>query len=223
MKKWIYCLVGFTLFSCLTSDLYGFNNNGFSRNHDSAEVNIFQTGRALMVGETLTNPLKMASVAVFSKTPVIDPIKPLDLGRTLIQTSHKIGDKVTFFFKTDKDCRVTLLNVGTDGQVQILFPNEFHKDNQVKAGTTYTIPPREAKFAIKAKAPAGEDVVKAIATLDQVDLIKDQDVVAVKGDNKGFKSLKKNAKTLAIELEETLKPVDPKKWSEAEKVVKIVP
>lgn len=137
--------------------------------------------------------------------------------------TYKIGDRVTFFFKTDRDCRVTLLNVGTDGKVQILFPNDFFKDNLVKAGTTYTIPPKEAKFAIKAKAPAGEDAVKAIATLDKVVLIHDEDIVAVKGASKGFKTLKKNPKTLAVELEEKVKPMDPKTWAEANKVIKIVP
>ncbi len=147
----------------------------------------------------------------------------VDLWTDREDATYKIGDKVTFFFKTDKDCNLTLLNVGTDGKVQILFPNEFHKDNLVKAGTTYTIPAKDAKFAIKAKAPAGEDVVKAIATLDQVALYKNEDVVAVKGYIKGFKGLKKNVKTLTIELEEALKPVDPKKWSEADKVIKIVP
>ena len=181
---------------------------------------------AFLVSGALAGP--KATKKQFDVEPLLEINNPqaefkVDLWTDRDDATYKIGDKVTFFFKTDKDCNLTLLNVATDGKVQILFPNEFHKDNLVKAGTIYTIPPKEAKFAIKAKAPAGEDVVKAIATLDQVTLIKDEDVVAVKGYIKGFKGLKKNVRTLAIELEETLKPVDPKKWSEADKVVKIVP
>lgn len=136
--------------------------------------------------------------------------------------TYKIGDNVTFFFKTDKDCRVTLLNVGTDGTVQLLFPNDYHKDNQVKAGIIYTIPPREAGFVLKAKSPAGEDVVKAIATLEKVNLIKENDMIPVKGFIKGFKSVNKDIKSLTIELEATLKPVSPSRWAETEKVVRIV-
>ncbi len=98
---------------------------------------------------------------------------------------------------------MTLLNVGTDGKVQLLFPNEYHKNNQVKAGTVYIIPPREANFAIKAKAPAGMDAVKAIATLDKVTLIKDDDIIPIKGFIKGFRSINKNVPALTIELEET--------------------
>jgi hypothetical protein len=147
----------------------------------------------------------------------------VDLWTDRDDATYKIGDKVTFFFKTDKDCRVTLLNVGTDGKVQLLFPNEYHKDNQVKAGAVYTIPPQEAKFAIKAKAPAGEDTVKAIATLDKVDLIKDDDIIPVKGFIKGFSGVNKNVRTLTIELEETLRPVNPKKWAETQTMVRIVP
>lgn len=137
--------------------------------------------------------------------------------------TYPIGDKVTFFFKADRDCRVTLLNVGSDGKVQLLFPNDFHKENLVKAGMVYTIPPKESKFAIRAKAPAGVDTIKAIATLDKVVLIRDEDIIPIKGFIKGFKGINKNVRTLTIELEETLKPVDPKTWAEAQRVVKIVP
>jgi hypothetical protein len=91
MNKSIYSLVCIILLVWLKSDLYGFDSKELSVNPGSAEVNVFQTGRSLMVGETFTNPLKMSSVDVFPKTPVMDPIKPIDLGRSLTQASQWKG------------------------------------------------------------------------------------------------------------------------------------
>jgi hypothetical protein len=133
--------------------------------------------------------------------------------------TYKIGDLISFFFKTNKDCRLTLLNVGTSGNVQILFPNEHQKDNLVKAGVTYSIPSEDSKYVFRAKGPAGEDVVKAIATLDNVALLNEADVKKTEG---GIQEVTKPEKDVALELKENLKPVNPKKWAEAAKVIKIV-
>jgi len=58
MKKCIYSLACLILLVYLTSDLYGFDSKDFSSTPGPPGLNIFQTGRAIMVGETLTNPLK---------------------------------------------------------------------------------------------------------------------------------------------------------------------
>jgi hypothetical protein len=180
-----------------------------------------------MIGSALAQGGK-AATRQFEIDPLLQLDNPraewkVDLWVDRKDNTYKIGDQVTFYFMAERDCRVSLLNVATDGQVQVLFPNDFHQNNLVKAGTVYTIPPREAPFAIRAKAPAGEDVVKVIATLDNVNLIKEGDLVPVAGKPKGFRGIKKNLKALVIEMEATLKPVDPAKWAEAERVVKIVP
>ncbi len=37
--------------------------------------------------------------------------------------TYKVGEKIIFFFKANRDCRLTLFNVATNGQVLIIFPN----------------------------------------------------------------------------------------------------
>lgn len=132
--------------------------------------------------------------------------------------TYKVGDEIVFSFKTNKDCRLTLFNVATSGKVQILFPNEHQKDNLVKAGATYQIPPKDAKYLFKAQAPAGEDVVKAIATIEKVALVSQGDLKPAGA----FQEVTKPEAQTARDIGIALKPVDTKRWAEAEKIVKIV-
>lgn len=131
--------------------------------------------------------------------------------------TYKAGEEIVFSFKTNQDCRLTLFNVGTSGEIHILFPNEHHQDNLVKAGSTYRIPAEGAKYLFKAQGPAGEDVVKAIATLEKVALVGEGDVKPA-GE---FQEVTRPEKDIVIAIQETLKPLDSKRWAEAEKVVKI--
>lgn len=131
--------------------------------------------------------------------------------------AYKVGDEVAFFFKADKDCRVTLFNVGTSGEVQILFPNKFQKDNLVKADKEYRFPAKEAEYLFRFKGPAGEDMVKAIATLDDVTLVAASDTKP-QGE---VKEVVKPQSVLARDVEIALKPVETKRWSEAELVVTV--
>lgn len=75
-----------------------------------------------------------------------------------------IGDPVYFHFKSDKDTYLTMLNVGADGGITILFPNEYVPFNRVVAGKTYTIPTPEMGFQLNLGGPPGQELVKVFAT-----------------------------------------------------------
>jgi hypothetical protein len=144
----------------------------------------------------------------------------VDLSVDRKDATYKVGDPITFSFKTNKDCRLSLFNVGTSGKVTIIFPNEYQKDNLVKAGTEYRIPSKDAKYLFKANGPAGEDIVKAIATLEKVDLVSASDLKPPEG---GFQEATKPEDQIAKDIGIVLKPIDTKNWSEAEKIIKVVP
>jgi hypothetical protein len=133
--------------------------------------------------------------------------------------TYKVGDQIVFYFKASKDCRLTLFNVGTSGKVAIIFPNDHHKDNAVKAGMEYRIPAKDAKYLFRAQGPVGEDVVKAIATLEKVALVSESDCKPAEG---GFQEVTKSEGQFAKDIGIALKPVDTKNWSEAENIIKIV-
>jgi hypothetical protein len=77
---------------------------------------------------------------------------------------YDIGDKLVLTFKSEADAYLTLLDFTATGQIIVLYPNKWVKDNKVKAGEEITIPAAGQKFAMKAGGPVGVDVVKAIVT-----------------------------------------------------------
>ena len=82
----------------------------------------------------------------------------------------KIGDSIYFTFESERDAYLTLFNVDSHGSITILFPNSLHPLNRVLAGKRYTIPTPEMGFEIKMAGPAGQEMVKAVATDYPVDL-----------------------------------------------------
>jgi len=86
----------------------------------------------------------------------------------------RIGEKVVFNFSSEKDCYLYLLNVDSQGDFQILFPNPLHRGNFVRAGLEKKIPDETAgeMFEFLFREPAGEEMIKAIATLEPLELEK---------------------------------------------------
>ncbi len=84
----------------------------------------------------------------------------------------KIGEKVVFNVQTERDCYLLMLNMDSQGNFHIIFPNQFYKDNRVPAGKTISIPDDKMgkQFELQFGEPAGEETVKVIATLEPLKL-----------------------------------------------------
>jgi hypothetical protein len=135
--------------------------------------------------------------------------------------AYKEGEEIKLKFKSTKDCYLTLIDVGTDGNVTIFFPNKYHKDNKIKAGKVYYIPQKGAKWLLRVKGPAGKEVIKAIATLEKKDLVKKEDLKPA-ADEEVFQVVdEKKRESFAKNISVELKPVDTKKWAEAEQIIKV--
>ena len=77
---------------------------------------------------------------------------------------YEVGEVAVFKFKSEQTCYLTLLNVDTQGKITMLFPNKYHPSNEIAANDVYTIPSPSMDFRIRAQAPAGKQLLKAIAT-----------------------------------------------------------
>lgn len=84
--------------------------------------------------------------------------------------SYRMGDKITFFFRSNQDCYLTLFNLGTSGSITVLFPNRLFQDNFIRADRTYSIPGEGYSFEYVLSGPAGVERIKAIATMEKVNL-----------------------------------------------------
>jgi hypothetical protein len=86
------------------------------------------------------------------------------------QEVYRPGDKFTLSFTASQDCHVALIDVGTSGEITVLFPDHgFGETGEVKAG-------QEVILECEVGGPGGLDSIRAIATQQKVDfesLLKD--------------------------------------------------
>lgn len=84
----------------------------------------------------------------------------------------KIGERVIFNFFSERDCYLILVNLDSQGNFDIIFPNKYYRNNFVKGGRTITIPDEKMRreFELQFFEPEGEEVVKAIATIEPLNI-----------------------------------------------------
>ncbi len=77
--------------------------------------------------------------------------------------SYKPGAPVSFFFYSERDCYLNLVDYGTSGKVRIIFPNRYQKDNFIKGGEVVEIPAvPEDEFLFRVQGPPGKEMIKAV-------------------------------------------------------------
>ncbi|MGB9616304.1 MAG: DUF4384 domain-containing protein [Desulfomonilaceae bacterium] len=126
------------------------------------------------------------------------------------KTTYAAGEKINFVFKTDRDCYLTLIDIGTSGKVTKLFPNKWHESNKVEKGKEYRVPPADSGFVFKVEGPNGSEFVKAIATLAPMASIQKAEL---KGSGNFAEIVQPEAVLKDIKTE--LEAQDPKSWTEA--------
>ncbi|MBP7335871.1 DUF4384 domain-containing protein [Niveispirillum sp.] len=129
---------------------------------------------------------------------------------------YRTGDDLTLYVKTSKDAHVTVLDVGSSGQMHVVFPNQHQPDGFVKAGKVMVLPGRDAPFRFKVSPPVGTNVLKIIATSSPIALFKPGQL----SDAGPFKSVAGTPEQLAGDLKSVLS--DKKgQWAQYTKIFRI--
>jgi hypothetical protein len=131
--------------------------------------------------------------------------------------TYELGDEASFFFKAAQDSYVTLFNIGTSGKVTVLYPNKWSKDNFVRSGRVYKVPPKNAGYTFKMSGPAGTEVLKAIVTKEKHDF---RDVMRETGDFYAPKD--DGASFIERDIVPTLKKKNKSEWGEYTKLISTV-
>lgn len=92
--------------------------------------------------------------------------EPFDLHLRTEKLVYPVGAKVRVMATAERDCRLTLLDVGTSGQVYVLFPNRYQQDNRIRAGETVTIPGDAAPVDYQLGGPVGVEALIGICRTD---------------------------------------------------------
>jgi len=77
--------------------------------------------------------------------------------------AFRIGDPISYRFRSNKDCYLVLLSVTTTGELIQIFPNRFTLDQFVQREREYTIPGEDMDFELKITGPKGEEEIVALA------------------------------------------------------------
>jgi len=89
------------------------------------------------------------------------------------KTDFGIGEKVSFHATSDRDGYLTLVDLGTDGTVVMLFPNQYQPAVRIQAGQTLSFPTEEMGFDLQIFPPAGRGMVRVFVTPEPLDVPMD--------------------------------------------------
>lgn len=99
-----------------------------------------------------------------------NPARPfaLDFAFRDNKKNFRVGDSVEFRAKSSKDGYLTIVDLGTDGKVVVIYPSEAGQSNRIRAGEEFVLPNGDMKF--EAQLPSGRGIVRAFVTEQPLDL-----------------------------------------------------
>ncbi|OQX24226.1 MAG: hypothetical protein BWK80_21865, partial [Desulfobacteraceae bacterium IS3] len=89
------------------------------------------------------------------------------------KVEFKIGDSVSYYFQSDKDCYLVVFNKTSAGELVQIFPNRFNPDSFVEANKKYSIPGEELDIALEVTGPPGRDEIVALVSDERFDLFSE--------------------------------------------------
>jgi hypothetical protein len=138
-------------------------------------LSVLFLGLVIFSGETYAQqrPERPTGAGAPPTQGVVDAEKPpeveiwTDKGRSddTSMPTYYVGERIYISFRVNnKDCYITIYDIDSTGNVNILFPNPYHRDNLVRKGRVYTIPTSNYKYDLVVKGPTGEEILLVVAS-----------------------------------------------------------
>ncbi len=84
--------------------------------------------------------------------------------------SYGQGEHAILYFQANRDCYVTIYDVNTRGEVNLLYPYEFDDPHFIEGGRVYTIPDYFDEFKLIVDGPPGTEYIQAVASTRPFDV-----------------------------------------------------
>jgi hypothetical protein len=88
--------------------------------------------------------------------------------------SYMIGEAIQLSVRVNEDAYLNIISIGPSGNAVLLYPNEFQPVRRIKAGEIVQIPGEDAGARIVATAPAGNELIRVIASATPIEVIDPQ-------------------------------------------------
>lgn len=82
----------------------------------------------------------------------------------------EVGDPIAFRVRSERSGYLTLVDLGTDGTITVLYPNRLASSSRIRAGEWLEIPTTEMGFRFRAAEPAGWGMVRALVTEEPLEI-----------------------------------------------------
>ncbi len=164
----------------------------------------FVLAAALLMSSALAEPEGTKDLTIDQKQVADFVVPESDLKVTAWvdrqDDTYQADDTLKLFVKANRDAYVTVVDVGTSGKVLVLFPNKHASDNRILADKVLQIPGPDAPYDIRVAGPAGQELIKVIATTRPGSIIR-ADQLSELGPFQSYGgSAERLTKDLAIEL-----------------------
>lgn len=80
------------------------------------------------------------------------------------------GERMHFEIESEREGRLWVIQADSADALTVLFPNEAEKENTVRAGESFQVPPKTANWAIQAGEPVGKSIIAFVVTAPGTDL-----------------------------------------------------
>ena len=94
------------------------------------------------------------------------PAPPFGLRVATGKPVYRMGEPVSLYASADVPCYLTLVNVGSSGQVRVLLPNAAQPQNLLPAGRTVVFPVAASNLQLTPMGPTGVETVVAVCSTD---------------------------------------------------------
>ncbi len=74
------------------------------------------------------------------------------------------GELLQVWVKATRDCYIKIYHFDVNGQRQLIFPNQYMKDNFIHSGSLLPFPGPNAPFSFLLGAPFGTEIIKVVAS-----------------------------------------------------------
>lgn len=85
--------------------------------------------------------------------------------------SYAVGEAIQLSVRANEDAYLTIVSVGPSGNAVLLYPNALQSGAMLPAGETVVVPGADAAAQIVATAPAGNELIRVIASSEPLEII----------------------------------------------------
>lgn len=133
--------------------------------------------------------------------------------------SYTVGENITIYFKSNKDCYLTLLDFIPGGGIRLLFPNRYEKNNFLEANKVHTIPPG---FVVT--PPPGKEMIRAIATTSPWQFFSDEEIMRYHSEHpeERYPVISRSEEGFGAKFNEKIKIIPQPNWAMASCIFNVI-